>query len=53
MTARSVRRTDHLGRVDDLLRAVKKARQRANSTEIVKAEIGMKLTGFLLTGETS
>jgi hypothetical protein len=42
-----------LGRVDDLLRAVKKARQRANSTEIVKVEVGKKLTGFLLTGATS
>lgn len=42
-----------LGRVDSLLRAVKKARQRANGTDIVKAEIGKKLTSFLLTGATS
>jgi hypothetical protein len=42
----------YLGRVDDLLRAVKKARQRANSTDLVKVEIGKKLTGFLLDGAT-
>lgn len=37
-----------LGRIDRLIRAVKKARQRANETEVVKAKIGDALFGYIL-----
>lgn len=40
-------------RLDQLERAVKKARQRANSVEVVRAHIGKDLLAFLLRGETS
>lgn len=36
-----------LGRVDKLLQAVKKARQRANSTEVVKITVGEKLFAYI------
>jgi len=36
-----------LGRIDTLLRAVKKARQRANSTDVVKTTIGQKLFEYI------
>jgi hypothetical protein len=38
-----------LGRVDLLLAGVKKARQRANSTEVVKNDIGKQIADFILT----
>lgn len=40
-----------LGRIDTLLRAVKKARQRANSTEVVKSNIGLQLFNFIHSDE--
>lgn len=36
-----------LGRVDTLIRAVKKARQRANATDVVKMNVGKKLFDFI------
>lgn len=36
-----------LGRVDTLIRAIKKARQRANSVDVVKISIGKKLMDFI------
>jgi len=36
-----------LGRIDKLIRAVKKARQRANSTEVVKITIGKEIFDFI------
>ena len=36
-----------IGKVDELMRAVKKARQRANMTEVAKGNIGSKLFGFI------
>lgn len=36
-----------LGRIDKLIRAVKKGRQRANTEEVVKASIGDVLLGFI------
>ena len=36
-----------LGKIDTLIRAVKKARQRANTTEVVKVNIGDKLFDFI------
>jgi len=36
-----------LGRVDKLIRATKKARQQANSTEVVKSEIGKAIFDFI------
>ena len=37
--------------LDEVERAVKKARQRANNTEIVELKMGRQLTGYILTGE--
>ena len=36
-----------LGRIDTLIRAIKQARQRANSEEVVPVEIGEKLISFI------
>lgn len=36
-----------LGRIDELLRAVKKARQRANSAPLVKVKVGRRLLDFI------
>ena len=36
-----------LGRLDKLIRAVKKARQRANTTKVIKSEIGELLFGYI------
>jgi hypothetical protein len=36
-----------LGRIDELIRAIKKARQRANEEEVIKLEIGQKLFDFI------
>jgi hypothetical protein len=44
------KKSEYLGRVDLLLRATKKARQRANSQEIVKARIGEKLFSYIMEG---
>lgn len=41
------RKAELLERIDMLLRAVKTARQRANNTDIVKANIGQKLMDFI------
>lgn len=43
----SAQKSDLLGRIDRLLRAVKRARQRANSTEVEKRHIGKVLFDFL------
>ena len=40
----------YLSRLDNLIQAVKKARQRANNTEIVKRKIGKELLDYLLLG---
>lgn len=45
-------KSELLGRLDDLERAVKKARQRANGAKVIKKTIGKTLTDYLLTGET-
>jgi len=41
-------KSDMLGRVDALIRAVKQARQRANNVEVLKVNIGKKLVNFIL-----
>lgn len=43
----SAQKSDLLGRIDRLLRAVKRARQRANSTEVEKRQIGKVLFDFI------
>lgn len=40
-------KSDLLGKIDTLIAAVKKARQRANSTEVVKKDIGQTLMDFI------
>jgi len=44
-------KSELLERVDTLLRAVKKARQRANQEPVVKQKVGAKLFKFILDGE--
>lgn len=44
---------NYLARIEALIVAVKKARQRANSQEVVKLKIGDALAGFILDGPTS
>jgi len=41
-------KSDMLGRLDKLLRAVKKARQRANSTDLVKVKVGDAMANYIL-----
>ena len=41
-------KSELLGRVDKLIRAVKKARQRANKAEVVKNRIGNKLFDYIM-----
>lgn len=41
------RKSQMLNRVDELIRAVKKARQRANSVEVVSASIGKSLMDYI------
>ena len=41
------RKAELIERVDNLLRAVKKARQRANSTEVKDIHIGKVLMGYI------
>ena len=43
-------KSDLLGRIDTLVRACKKARQRANSTEVTKVMIGRTMLDFINTG---
>lgn len=43
----SAQKSDLLGRLDRLLRAVKRARQRANATEVEKRQIGKALFDFI------
>ncbi len=43
----SAEKSDLLGRIDRLLRAVKRARQRANNTEVEKRNIGKVLFDFI------
>lgn len=40
-------KSDLLGRVDNLIRAVKKARQKANTTEVVNMTIGKELFAYI------
>jgi len=44
----SVRKSELLGKIDVLLRAVKAARQRANSTEVVDQKIGRTIFDYIL-----
>jgi hypothetical protein len=46
----SKQKADALARLDALLIAIKKARQRANRTEVVKAKAGKVLADFILKG---
>lgn len=46
----SVDKAELLSRLDKLLQAVKKARQRANSTEVVKANVGDAVFKYLFDG---
>ncbi len=41
------RKSELLDRIDSLLRAVKKARQRANSTEVLKVNVGKSLMDYI------
>lgn len=41
------KKSAYLGRIDKLLRGVKKARQKANTTEVVKITIGEELFSFI------
>jgi len=41
------RKSELLDRIDKLLRAVKKARQRANGTEVVKVNVGKSIMDFI------
>lgn len=43
-------KSEYLERIDNLIRAIKKARQRANSTEIVKGNIGRTLFEYIAKG---
>ena len=43
----AARKSELLGRIDNLLRAVKKARQRANSTEVVSTRVGNTLFEYI------
>lgn len=43
-------KSDLLGRIDNLIRACKRARQRANSTEIVKVQVGRALFDYISAG---
>lgn len=49
----SAEKSELLGRLDTLERAVKKARQRANSVEVKKTRIGSTINDFLLEGKLS
>jgi hypothetical protein len=44
------KKSELLGRIDVLIQAVKRARQRANTQEVVKANIGKKLFDFIEKG---
>jgi hypothetical protein len=49
----SAQKADILNRVEALLRAFKKARQRANRVDIKDVRAGRKLAEFILSGPTS
>jgi len=49
----SGQKSDLLERLDQLLRAVKRARQRANATDVIKRTIGKELFAFLHSGIVS
>lgn len=44
-------KSEYLGRVDNLIREVKKARQRANSTDVVKENVGHRLFKYITEGK--
>jgi hypothetical protein len=44
-------KSEMLERCDKVLRAVKKARQRANRTDVVKNKVSKRLIGYIFTGE--
>lgn len=44
-------KSKYLERIDNLIQAMKKARQRANSTEVEKRNIGNKLFDYILEGK--
>lgn len=46
-------KSDLLGRIDTLIRAVKKARQRANTTEVQRVVIGKALMNYVNSGDIS
>lgn len=46
----SAEKSELLGRVDKLIRAVKQARQRANREEVVNETIGIKLLDYIFNG---
>lgn len=46
-------KSDLLGRIDQLIRACKKARQRANGADIVKLNVGRSLFAFIADGTLS
>jgi len=43
-------KSQYLEKIDELIQATKKARQRANSTEVVKKSIGKKLFDYIFEG---
>lgn len=43
-------KSQYLGRLDKLIQAVKKARQRANTAEVVKSKVGKEILDYLLQG---
>lgn len=47
----STEKSDLLARLDALLIALKQARQRANTQEVVKLQVGKRLSDYLLTGK--
>lgn len=49
----SVEKSEILGRLDVLLVAAKKARQRANGADVIKSKIGKTLTDFILNGPSA
>lgn len=44
-------KSKYLGRIDTLIRAVKKARQRANKAEVIKTDLAAALFNFIHQGE--
>lgn len=44
-------KSERIARLDSLIRATKEARMRANTTEVVKANIGDKINTFIMAGK--